>query len=508
MMKILLIYPPFPATFWSFKYALKLISKKAVLPPLGLLTVAAMLPKEWEKRLIDMNVTVLNDADIRWSDYVFISAMDVQRNAAKEVISRCNSLGVKTVAGGPLFTAEYDDYDSVDHLVLGEAETTLPLFLSDLAKGCAGRVYNSEKRPDMKSTPIPLWSLINTKDYLSMSVQCSRGCPFDCEFCDVVFLNGHKPRTKSSQQISGELEALYECGWRGPVFIVDDNFIGNKKKLKAEILPAMIEWSKRRKFPGNFYTQVSIDLSDDEELMQLMTECGFNRVFIGIESTNEESLTECNKLQNKSRDLAASVKKIHNYGLEVQGSFIIGFDSDPNSIFDSLIEFIQKNGIVTAMVCLLIASRGTRLYKRLQIENRLLYNSSGDMTDCFINFVPKMKYDTLIDGYKHILNTIYSPKNYYERVLTFYNEYQPQTQRKYRGTPFNIKQLVMIKWFTKSIWFLGVVDNGRKYFWKLLFSTLLYHPHLLLLSIRFSVYGLHFFRHTRKIQETRAIFDT
>jgi len=365
-LKILLVYPSYPETFWSFSHALRFISKKASFPPLGLLTVAAMLPGEWEKKLVDMNVTSLSDEHIRWADYVFLSAMVVQNESAREVIARCKKLGTRLVAGGPLFTTSYEDFEDVDHFVLGEAEVTLPPFLGDLEKGCARPVYTSDKRPDMSKTPVPLWSLVNMKQYSSMNLQYSRGCPFDCEFCDIIMLNGHRPRTKSKGQVLNELESIYQHGWRGGVFIVDDNFIGNRKKLKAETMPAIIEWSEQRKYPFSLFTEVSINLADDDELMQLMVRAGFDRVFIGIETPNEASLAECNKLPNKGRDMVASVKKIQNYGFEVQGGFIVGFDSDPISIFRSQINFIQKSGIVTAMVGLLNAPRGTRLYQRLR----------------------------------------------------------------------------------------------------------------------------------------------
>lgn len=490
-MKILLVYPQYPDTFWSFKHALKFVSKKAAYPPLGLLTVAAMLPQEWEKRLVDMNVTSLTDEDIGWADYVFISAMAVQQNSVREVIARCKNLGTKLVAGGPLFTTGYEEFDEIDHLVLGEAEVTLPPFLQDLERGCAQHIYASEERPDITQTPIPLWSLIDLKKYSSMSIQYSRGCPFNCEFCDIIVLNGHKPRTKDREQLVAELEALYHLGWRQGVFIVDDNFIGNKRKLKSEILPAIIAWMKARKYPFYFFTEASINLADDEELMQLMVEAGFNRVFIGIETPNEESLAECNKWQNQRRDLVASVKKIQNHGLEVQGGFIIGFDSDPISIFKSQISFIQNSGIVTAMVGLLNAPAGTRLYQRLKEENRLLRSISGDNTDCSLNFIPKMNYETLINGYKQVLNTIYSPKNFYERVRTFLKEYKPRKKRWGRIHFYQIKA------FIRSMWVLGVKERGRRYYWKLFISTLFKYPRNFSLSMTLAVYGYHF----RKVVE-------
>ncbi|RLB04265.1 MAG: B12-binding domain-containing radical SAM protein, partial [Deltaproteobacteria bacterium] len=428
-MKILLIYPKYPDTFWSFKYALKFISKKASFPPLGLLTVAAMLPSHWQKRLVDMNVRPLSDEALQWADYVFISAMAVQKESAIEVINRCKRMGIKTAAGGPLFTAEYEEFKDVDHLILNEAEKTLPPFLEDLRKGSARHIYTTSEWPDLKQTPPPLWELIEMKEYASMNIQYSRGCPFNCEFCDIIVLNGRIPRTKDKEQIILELNSLYDHGWRGGVFFVDDNFIGNKKKLKAQILPAIIGWMKERNYPFSFFTEASIDLSDDEELMGLMVEAGFDTVFIGIETPYEESLTECSKFQNRNRDLVACVKKIQQRGLQVTGGFIVGFDHDPPSIFERQINFIQKSGIVTAMVGLLNAPRGTRLYRRLRKENRLLHEVSGDNTDCSINFIPKMGHETLINGYKRIMKTIYSPRHYYRRIGTFLHEYRPSNKQ-------------------------------------------------------------------------------
>jgi len=498
-LKILLVYPQYPDAFWSFKYALRFISKKAAFPPLGLLTVAAMLPEEWQKKLVDMNITTLTDEDIKWADYVFISAMIVQQKSVKEVIAQCGELHTKIVAGGPLFTTGYEQLNlgDVDHLVLGEAEDTLPLFLEDLQKGCAQHIYESSEHPEITKTPVPLWELVDMGKYASMNVQYSRGCPFNCEFCDIVILDGHRPRTKDKSQLIAEFEALYGQGWRSSVFIVDDNFIGNKRKLKEETLPAMVEWSQKRKYPFRFFTEASINLADDEELMQLMTKAGFDTVFVGIETTNEESLVECSKVQNVNRDLVASVKKMQNYGLEVQGGFIVGFDSDPVSIFKSQINFIQKSGIVTAMVGLLNAPPGTRLYHRLKKENRLLPYGSGDNTDGTMNFIPKMNQETLITGYKNVVKTIYSAKPYYERIKTFLEEYKPQKPRKAAEGKIHFYE---IKALIKSMWVLGVKEKGRRHYWGLFSSTLLRKPRLFPLFVTLTVYGFHFRKVAEKIQ--------
>ena len=485
-MRILLVHPKYLDTFWSFKDALRFISKKATHPPLGLLTVAAMLPKEWEKKLVDMNVTTLRERDLEWADYVFISAMSIQEASVKEVITRCKKMGIKIVAGGPLFTTGYEEFEDVDYFVLNEAEITLPAFLEDLKNGCAKHIYSSKELPDIGKTPIPVWKLINMKKYASMSIQYSRGCPFNCEFCNIPALYGHKVRTKTKAQILAELEDLYSQGWRGDLFFVDDNFIGNKRRLRKEILPAMIEWMERKRYPFSFNTEASIDLSDDEELMQLMVKAGFTSVFVGIETPNEESLAECNKVPNKNRDLVACVKKIQKFGLQVQGGFIVGFDNDPPSIFERLSGFIQESGIVTAMVGLLNAPRSTRLHQRLVREGRLLKDMSGDNTDFSINFIPKMDYEMLIKGYKRIISRIYSPEPYYKRVRTFLRDYKPLEKKAFS---FHFSYLGA---FFKSILFLGIIERERFYYWKLFFWSLFRRPQLFHLAITFAIYGFHF----------------
>jgi radical SAM superfamily enzyme YgiQ (UPF0313 family) len=341
-----------------------------------------------------------------------------------------------------------------------------------------------------------MWSLIDMKKYSSMNFQYSRGCPFDCEFCDIFLLNGHTPRTKTREQILAEMNALYDHGWRGGVFVVDDNFIGNKKKLKAETLPTLIDWSRTRKYPFAFFTEASINLADDEELMNMMVEAAFDRVFVGIETPNEESLAECNKQQNKGRDLTAAVKTLQHHGFEVQGGFIVGFDNDPDTIFRSQINFIQKSGITTAMVGLLNALPGTKLYHRMKQEGRLLGDVTGDNTDIRTNFVTRMNRETLVNGYRHILDTIYSPKAYYERMRTFLNEYRvPKVKEK--ATRLRAHH---IEGFLKSIWVLGIKEKGRRYYWKLIFSTLFRNPKAFPLSVSLSVFGFHF----RKVAERLA----
>ena len=483
-MKILLLYPEFPDTFWSFKHALKFIRKKASTEPLGLLTVAAMLPAEWEKRLVDLNVKPLRDKDLAWADYAFISAMTVQRKSARQVIARCKAAGLKIVAGGPLFTSEYPNFEDVSHFVLNEAEVTLPPFLRDLEQGQAQRIYTTSEYPDIQETPSPLWDLVDLKKYASISIQYSRGCPFDCEFCNITALFGHRPRVKKPAQIINELDGLYQRGWREGVFFVDDNFIGNKKHLREELLPALIEWRKGKKgMPFN--TEISINIADDEELMDLMVQAGFDTVFIGVETPAEDSLTECNKKQNLHRDLVADIKRIHRAGLQVQGGFIVGFDSDTPSIFQRQIEFIQKSGIVTAMVGLLQAPIGTRLYKRMKEEGRLLGTSTGDNVDGTTNIIPKMNPDVLQNGYRAVVKALYAPKNYYARVRTFLREYKaPKITIPINGE--------YIRAFFRSVVRLGILGKERVQYWSLLTWTLIRRPKLFPLAITLAIYGYHF----------------
>ena len=488
-MNVLLLYPQFPDTFWSYKHALKFVGKRAVLPPLGLLTVASMLPTQWHVRLVDTNVQELTKKDLAWADCVFISAMNVQQKSSRQLIDTCKMSGLRVVAGGPLFTSDYESFLSVDHFILNEAELTLPAFLKDLQSGNPKRIYSSDQFADMRQTPVPKWELLHLKHYVNMSIQFSRGCPFQCDFCNVTALLGHRVRTKSSQQIIAELDALYKLGWRDEVFFVDDNFIGNKSMLKADLLPALIHWRKGKK-GFLFYTEASINLSDDAELMRLMGEAGFNKVFIGIETPEEESLVECGKQQNKNRHLVEDVKRIQRSGMEVQAGFIVGFDHDRPSVFERQIDFIEHSGIVTAMVGMLQAIPGTRLYERLRVEGRLCGSFSGDNVDGTTNIVPLMGIDALRDGYSRILQTIYSPQRYYQRIKTFLHEYTPAKR------PGNLR-LSHLNALVRSLFQLGILSNSRLYYWELLLWALRKRSGIFRNVISLSIHGYHY----RKICE-------
>ncbi|RJQ59132.1 MAG: DUF4070 domain-containing protein [Desulfobacteraceae bacterium] len=485
-MKVLLIYPAYPDTFWSLKYALKFIRKKAAYPPLGLLTVAALMPWDWDKRVVDTNVENLSDADLKWADMAFIGGMAIQKKSAKQLIARCKASGLKVVAGGPLFTVEPESFEEVDYFVLDEAEITLPCFIEDLKAGCPRKFYRSSEFCDLHQSPVPAWNLIEMKKYASMSLQFSRGCPFQCEFCNVTVLFGHRPRMKTPQQIVSELNAIYAAGWRGNIFFVDDNFIGNKQYLKAELLPALIEWRKGKK-GCVFYTEASINLADDPELMNLMVKSGFDSVFIGIESPDEGSLSECHKYQNKNRNLLESVKIIQRAGLQVHGGFIVGFDSDTQSIFQKQIDFIQKSGIVTAMVGMLQAPPGTRLFDRLQKENRLLGSGSGDNVDGTTNIIPRMGADRLREGYRSIMHQIYSPNNYYRRIRTFLKEFNPPEV----SIPMDLQRFLA---FFRSSFRLGIWGRERFQYWHLLGWALLRRPRLFPWAITLAIYGHHYRR--------------
>lgn len=490
-MNILLVYPKHPDTFWSFRNVLDFISKKAAFPPLGLLTVAAMLPKDWNVRLVDANVRRLRDEDIGWADMVFVGAMLIQKENTHEVVARCKSMGKTVVAGGPLFTTLQEKFEGVDHFVLNEAEVTLPMFLADLENGQAGRVYTSDEKPDITKTPIPRWDLVDFRDYVTMSVQFSRGCPFNCEFCDIIIMNGRIPRTKTPKQLIAELESLYRAGWRGSLFIVDDNFIGNKKVVK-KLLSELIEWQKQHKYPFKFFTEASTNLADDEELMRLMSAANFFKVFLGIETPSVESLNECGKFQNAGRDLGQAVKIIQSHGMQVMGGFIVGFDSDTESIFETQVRFIQQVGIVTAMVGLLNALPQTRLWHRLRDENRLITaDPSGENTDGTTNFIPKMGTEKLIAGYKQILSQIYSRRLYYKRIHTFLNNYVPTVRSRPTATD--------MKAFFKSALRIGVLSRARFLYWKLIIKTLLTKARALPVAVEMAICGLHFEKMSKRV---------
>lgn len=482
-MKILLVYPEYPDTFWGFKYALSFINKKAATPPLGLLTIASMIEDGNELKLIDMNINSLKDEDILWADSVFISAMITQKQSAVEVIHRCSGLGVKMVAGGPLFSELYEEFPEIDNFLLNECELVMLEFMQDLKNGCAKRIYKCDERPDVNLTSIPKWDLINLEDYARMPLQFSRGCPFDCEFCNIVTLNGRTPRAKDPKKFMKELNSLYDAGWRSSIFIVDDNFISVKPKTK-ELLKQMIQWRKEKHYKGSFMTQISLNMVDDEELLIMMRDAGFSAVFIGLETPSLECLNECGKNQNKNRDMVKDVKKIHSFGMEVYGGFIVGFDHDDETCFEAQLKFIQDAGIVVATVGILNAFPGTKLYYRMEKEGRLLGNSSGNNMNFSTNIITKLDKNILISKYKKLISDLYSPKNYYDRIFNFLKDY-----KRHNSGKLNINFVVG---FFKSLYYLGIKSNCRVYFWKMLFLCLIKYPKALPKTLTQAVYYAHF----------------
>ena len=491
-MKILLINPQTPDTFWSFKHAVRFVSRKASMAPLGLLTVAAMLPPDWQLKLVDLNVTRLRDEDLCWADYVLLGAMLVQRESVEAIVSRCAKSGKTIIAGGPLFTTGHEAFPQIGHFVLGEAEESLAELVADLCQGRPLRtVYRASNPPDITRSPAPRWDLIRLRDYVTMSVQFSRGCPFDCEFCDIIVMNGRVPRSKTPEQLIGELEGLRQRGWKEMVFVVDDNFIGNRSRTKA-LLRALIEWRARTRTSIGFLTEASMNLADDPELCALMVKAGFKKVFVGIETPSVEALAECHKSQNCNRNLLESVRALQRAGLEVMGGFIVGFDSDQSDIFKRQFEFIQHSGVVTAMVGLLTALPQTRLWHRLKREGRLESESTGNNTDATLNFMPKLNRAYLRAGYAELMKKLYEPRNYYQRIRVFLQRHRPTGPRKHlsRGD---------VMAFFRSFWTLGVWHRGRVAYWRLFWGTLIKRPRQFPHAIELAVTGYHLRRVARKL---------
>lgn len=488
---VLLVSPATPETFWSFRHALRFVRRKALLPPLGLLTVAAMLPRHWKLRLIDLNVSRLTDADLEAADVVMISALILEAESARQVVARCRALGKTVIAGGPLFTTGHERFPEIDHIVLGEVETIMPRLIQDMLAGTLERLYRCEERPELTQTPVPRWDLIRFNDYAMMPVQFSRGCPFNCEFCDITSMYGRVPRTKLPEQITGELDELIDRGWTGPIFLVDDNFIGHKAKAAA-LLEKLVAWRQQRAIRNSFLTEASLNLAESPVLLDLMARAGFSRVFIGIETPNEESLAECLKVQNTGRDLGEAVRRIQNAGIEVMGGFIVGFDSDGPNIFERQWQFIQESGVVTAMVGVLTALPQTALFARLKNEGRILCESTGNNLDAVLNFVPKLDREVLLEGYRSLVKRLYAPKAYYARAMNYLREYRP-TMRRERLTASDFLALA------RSLWVMGVRSRGRRAFWMYLTRTLLHHRHAFGEAINLAIKGYHFRQVARNI---------
>jgi radical SAM superfamily enzyme YgiQ (UPF0313 family) len=495
-MNALLIYPEWPDTYWSFKHALPFEGKRSLYPPLGLLTVASLLPPHWNKRLVDTNIRPLTNADLDWADVAMLSGMLIHRDELIQILDRCRARGLRTVIGGPVASSVPELQQHADHVVVGEAEELVPSLVDQLEHGTAQPRYEAPERPQLSLTPLPDLSLIDLNHYSAMAIQYSRGCPFNCEFCDIIEIYGRKPRTKSAAQVIAELEQLRERNWHGAVFIVDDNFIGNKVKAK-EMLPELAAWNNSQRYPFTFYTEASLNLADDSDLLRMMQEARFVRVFLGIETPDEESLKEAQKFQNTRRSLMESVHRIQSFGMEVMAGFIVGFDSDPEEIFDRQVEFIQESAIPMAMVGLLSALPNTQLYRRLQKEGRLIDDHSGDNMDLRLNFVPKMNPQKLIDGYRSILKRIYHPDAYYDRVRRYLAQAPPGMHKGPRRAS-DYKALI------RSILKQGVLGEFRWSYWKFFLEAATRYRHTFDRAITFAIMGHHFHTLTQLVCESET----
>ena len=488
-MKVLLVYPEFPDTFWSFKHALPFQGKRSAYPPLGLLTVSALLPSKWERRLVDMNVRSLKDSDLDWADIVFFSGMMVQGPSMKAQIARAKQRGLRTVVGGPIASAQDPAIAEADHVVEGEAEEMIAELAADLERGEAKPHYAKGNLPDLKRVPLPDLHLASLRRYSAMAVQFSRGCPFTCEFCDIIEIYGRRPRTKAPEQILAEFDQLYHYGWRGPVFLVDDNFIGNKKCVKL-LLPKLVEWMSDHKFPFSLFTEASLNLAEDNDLLRLMREAHFTRVFLGIETPVEESLKETTKFQNLRKDLLESVRLIQSHGIEVMAGFIVGFDNDPPDVFQRQIQFIREAAIPLSMVGLLTALPNTQLWRRLKEEGRLLKQSLGGVSvrSADLNFIPKMDMQELLAGYRKILETIYNPREYFERASVFLSQLGTAAR-----APLVFSDMMAV---VRSLWRQGLRSNYRIEYWKFIVQALHRHRQHLDKAITLAIMGHHFFELT------------
>jgi radical SAM superfamily enzyme YgiQ (UPF0313 family) len=491
----LLVYPHFPPSYWGFQYALELMGRRSAMPPLGLLTVAAMFPGHYRLRLVDLNVAELTDEDLDWADLVLTSTMVVQQRSLREVIGRCHRRGKPIGVGGPHPTSFFSEIPDADYYLLDEVEETFPQFLADWEAGRAQRTYRPAAKPAITRTPVPRFDLLDLGAYSSMALQFSRGCPFDCEFCDITKLFGRLPRTKSNEQMLAELDRLYEIGWRGPVFLVDDNFIGNKREA-LRLLPAVADWQRARRYPFNFFTEASVNLAKLEPLMDAMVAAGFTMVFLGIESPNPEALKRTKKTQNTDKGdehyLLHAVRTIQRKGLEVSGGFILGLDGDGPEVFDAQVEFIQEAGIPRAMVGLLTALRGTDLYSRLEAEGRLLAESTGNNVEIALNFRPQLDPQVLIEGYRRVLASLYDPglRSYFARCWTLLSNIGPGVSGRQKRFERD-KLLAVLRSLGRQLF----SRQGPAYA-KFLARTLLRRPRQLPQAISLAIMGLHFQKFT------------
>jgi len=497
-MRVLLIYPLFPKSYWSFDAVLELIDRKALLPPLGLVTVAAILPQEWEFKLVDRNIRDIEDSEWDWADLVILSGMIVQKEDLLAQVRAAKDRGKPVAVGGPYATSLYPEVQAAgaDYLVLDEGELTLPMFVEALDRGETSGIFRATEKPDVSQTPIARFDLLEFDAYDSMSVQFSRGCPFQCEFCDIIVLYGRKPRTKTPQQFIAELDRLYELGWRRPIFLVDDNFIGNKRNVKL-LLRELKPWLRDRGYPFDFSTEASIDLANDPELMELMVEANFTSIFIGIETPDTDSLKTTKKFQNTRDPLAEAVQTIVAYGMRVKAGFIIGFDGEKTGAGDRIVEFVEKTAIPMPMLSMLQVLPDTGLMHRLKKEGRLLDWESGMMQTTLMNFIPTRPLEEIAREYLEAFWKLYEPVPYLDRV---YRHFMMMGERRNQSTSDEIVDWKGIRALAIVLWRQGVKRETRWTFWRYLFDILRYKPSLFVLYMSTCALTEHFLEYRELVR--------
>jgi radical SAM superfamily enzyme YgiQ (UPF0313 family) len=467
-LKVLMVWPSFPPSFWGFEGALAMIPECGMNPPLGLITVAALCPATWDIRLIDHAFQELRDEDLAWADLVMVSAMHAQRADALETLARARAMGRRTFVGGPWASTQPEVVALVaDHVMVGEADEVFSGIATALEQGTAHALYHVIDKPDMTRSPVPRFDLLQMGKYVSMSIQFSRGCPFQCEFCDIITIYGRRPRAKTPKQVLRELDVLYSMGWHQEVFIVDDNFIGNHHQALA-LSRELIEWQKVHNYPFAFCTEASIDLASREELLEAMVDANFMTVFIGIETPSAEALKESHKFQNLRKNNVDQVRYIQEKGIWVLAGFIVGFDSDDETIFARQLEFIDKTAIPWAMAGILMAPPTTALFERLKREGRLIEDSQSITNFGVPNFRTILPLPILLRGLCTLLDGLYQPDAFFERAYNSLKVWKPKATQK----PPNMGVVYNTRILSSSIWRQGIRSNYRGSYWKFLYRTL------------------------------------
>jgi radical SAM superfamily enzyme YgiQ (UPF0313 family) len=494
-MRVLLIYPLFPQSFWSFEKTLALVDCKSLMPPLGLITVAAILPQKWEFRLVDRNIEEITEADWEWAELVIISGMIVQKKDLLVQLNEAKSRNKLVAIGGPYATTSPEEVESADFLVLDEGEITLPMFVNAIEHGDRSGVFRATEKPAVTETPIPRYDLLDLSAYDNMSVQFSRGCPFQCEFCDIIVLYGRKPRTKTPGQLLAELECIYNLGWRGAVFMVDDNFIGNKRNVKL-LLKDLKVWMAERNYPFGLTTEASVDLAQDDELMELMVECNFKKVFLGIETPDQDSLALTSKFQNTRDPLTESIDKITRAGMQVMAGFIIGFDGEKPQAGDRIVQFVEQTSVPLAMFSMLQALPNTALWNRLEKEGRLLNCTANINQTTLMNFIPTRDIEDIAREYVNAFWKLYEPANYLKRIFRYYMKLgNIKNAKSLRPSWKTIRALGLL------LWKQGVTAQTWLLFWSNLIQVLIRKPRQLENYLTLCAYLEHFTEYRSIVRE-------